>query len=58
DRFFKDDTLNNSIPFILSESSWKEIDIEMENNKKSMPLDFGRLPHNIWKNNAKCKEEE
>jgi len=57
-RFFKDDTLNNSIPFVLSKSSWKEIGIEMENNKKNMPLDFGRPPRNIWKNNAGFKAEE
>ena len=56
-RFFKDDTLNNSIPFVLSKS-WKEIGIEMEINKKNMPLDFGRPPRNIWKNNAGFKAEE
>jgi hypothetical protein len=57
-RFFKDDTLNNSIPFVLSKSSWKEIGIEMKNNNKNMPLDFGRPPRNIWKNNAGFKAEE
>ncbi|CAI2200421.1 16545_t:CDS:2, partial [Funneliformis geosporum] len=41
---FKDDTLNNSILFVLSKSPWKEIGIEIENNKKSMPLDFERPP--------------
>ncbi|CAI2198968.1 2810_t:CDS:1, partial [Funneliformis geosporum] len=41
------DTLNNLIPFVLSKSSWKEIGIEMENNKKNMPLDFGRPSRNI-----------
>ncbi|CAI2197788.1 6245_t:CDS:1, partial [Funneliformis geosporum] len=51
------DTLNNSIPFVLSKSSWKEIGIEMENNKKNMPLDFGRPPRNIWKNNVGFKAE-
>jgi hypothetical protein len=30
----------------------------MENNKKNMPLDFGRPPRNIWKNNARFKAEE
>ena len=57
-RFFKDDTLNNSIPFVLSKSSWKEIGIEMENNKKNMPLDFEKSLCNIWKNNARFKAEE
>jgi hypothetical protein len=56
--FFKDDTLNNSIPFVLSKSSWKEIGIEMKNNRKNMPLDFGRPPCNIWKNNVGFKAEE
>jgi hypothetical protein len=57
-RFFKDDTLNNSIPFVLSKSSWEDIGKEMQNNKKNMPLDFGRPPRNIWKNNAGFKAEE
>src|SRR5918993_175784 len=35
-RFFKDDTLNNSVPFILPKSSWEEIGIQMQNNKKNM----------------------
>ena len=30
----------------------------MENNRKNMPLDFGRPPRNIWKNNAGFKAEE
>jgi hypothetical protein len=30
----------------------------MENNKKNIPLDFGRPPRNIWKNNAGFKAEE
>lgn len=57
-RFFKGDTLNNSIPFVLPKSSWKEIGKEMEKNKKTMPLDFGRPPRNIWKYNAGYKAEE
>ena len=57
-QFFKDDTLNNSIPFVLSKSSWEDIGKEMQNNKKNMPLDFGRPPRNIWKHNAKYKAEE
>jgi len=57
-RFFKDDNLNNSIPFVLSKSSWEEIGIQMQNNKKNMPLDFGRPPRNIWKHNAGYKAEE
>ncbi|CAI2197913.1 11304_t:CDS:1, partial [Funneliformis geosporum] len=52
------DTLNNLIPFILSKSSWKEIGIEMKNNRKNMPLYFERPPRNIWKNNAGFKAEE
>ena len=38
-RFFKDDQ-NISKPFILSKSSWEEIGILMQNNRKNMPLDF------------------
>ena len=57
-QFFKDNTLNNSIPFVLPKSSWKEIGKEMEENIKTMPLDFGRLPRNIWKYNAGYKAEE
>jgi hypothetical protein len=30
----------------------------MENNKKNMPLDFGRPLRNIWKNNAGFKAEK
>ena len=57
-RFFKDDNLNNSIFFVLSKSSWEEIGIKMQNNKKNMPLEFGRPPRNIWKYNAEYKAEE
>ena len=30
----------------------------MQNNKKNMPLDFGRPSRNIWKHNAGYKAEE
>src|SRR3989337_1750642 len=56
-QFFKDDQ-NISIPFILSKSLWEEIGIIMQNNRKNMPLDFGRPPRNIFKHNAGYKAEE
>ena len=39
--FFKDDDLNKT-PFIISKTSWDMIGILMQNNKKNMPLAFGR----------------
>jgi len=56
-RFFKDDQ-SISIPFVLSKSLWEEIGIIMQNNRKNMPLDFGRPPRNIFKHNAGYKAEE
>ena len=56
-QFFKDDQ-NISIPFVLSKSSWEEIGIIMQNNRKNMPLDFGRPLRNIFKHNAGYKAEE
>src|SRR5688500_18429800 len=44
--FFKDDNLN-AIPFIIPKSSWEAIGIQMQNNKKNMPLSFGR-PSEIY----------
>ena len=55
--FFKDDNLN-ATPFIISKSSWDTIGILMQNNKKKMPLAFGRPPRNIFKHNAGYKAEE
>ena len=57
DQFFKDD-YNISISFILTKSSWEEIGILMQNNRKNMPLDFGRPSRNIFKHNARYKVEE
>jgi hypothetical protein len=56
-RFFKDNN-NIAIPFILTKSSWEEIGILMQNNRKNMLLDFGRPPRNIFKHNARYKAEE
>ena len=39
--FFKDDDLNTT-PFTISRSSWDTIGILMHNNKKKIPLAFGR----------------
>ena len=55
--FFKDDNLNQT-PFIISKSSWDTIGILMTNNKKQIPLIFGRSPRNIFKHNAGYKAEE
>jgi len=55
--FFKDDSLNRT-PFIIPNSSWEKISKQMQNNKKSMPLEFGRPPRNILKHNAGYKAEE
>ena len=41
--FFKDDDLNNA-PFVIPKSSWKTISVQMQNNKKNMPLEFGKSP--------------
>ena len=56
-RFFKDDNLN-ATPFIIPKSSWKAIGVQMQNNKKNMPLGFGRPPRNIVKHHAGYKAEE
>jgi len=56
-RFFKDDNLNNT-PFIIPNSLWEKISEQMQNNKKKMPLEFGRPPRNILKHNAGYKAEE
>jgi hypothetical protein len=57
-RFFtKDDNLN-ATPFAISRSSWDTIGVLMQNNKKKMPLAFGRPPRNIFKHNAGYKAEE
>ena len=55
--FFKDDNLNNT-SFIILKSSWETISLQMQNNKKSMPLDFGRPPRNIFKHHTGYKAEE
>ena len=41
--FFKDDDLNVT-PFIIPKASWDAIGMLMQNNKKNMPLSFGRPP--------------
>jgi hypothetical protein len=56
-RFFKDDNLK-ATSFTVSKSSWEAIGILMQNNKKKMPLAFGRPPRNIFKHNAGYKAEE
>ena len=55
--FFKDNDLNKT-PFIISKTSWDMIGILMQNNKKNMPLAFGRPPQNIFKHNAGYKAEK
>jgi len=56
-RFFKDDNLN-ATPFSIPKSSWEEIGIQMQTNKKNMPIEFGRSPRNILKYFAGYKAEE
>ena len=56
-RFFKDNDLN-ATPFIIPKTSWDAIGMLMQNNKKNMPLTFGRPPRNIFKHNAGYKAEE
>ena len=56
-RFFKDDDLNTT-PFTISRSSWNTIGVLMQNNKKMIPLAFGRPSRNIFKHNAGYKAEE
>ena len=55
--FFKDNDLNIT-PFIISKSSWDTIGILTENNKKKIPLTFGRPLQNIFKYNVRYKAEE
>ena len=55
--FFKDDNLNTTL-FNISKFSWDSIGLLMQNNKKNMPLVFGRPPQNIFKYNAGYKAEE
>ena len=56
-RFFKDENLNNT-PFIISNPSWKTIGLQMQNNKKNMPLEFGRPSRDIFKHHAGYKAKE
>jgi hypothetical protein len=56
-QFFKEDNLN-ILPFILPKSSWEDIGQNMNENKKNMPLEFGRPPRNIFKHHAGYKAEE
>lgn len=56
-RFFKDDALNIT-PYIILKSSWDMVGVLMQNNKKRVPLAFGRPPRNIFKHNAGYKAEE
>jgi hypothetical protein len=56
-RFFKDENLN-ATPFTVSKIFWEEISKQMQNNKKNMPLEFGRPPRNILKHCAGYKAEE
>ncbi len=56
-RFFKDNNLN-ATPFNIPKSSWEAIGVQMQNNKKNMPLGFGRPPRNIFKHHAGYKAEE
>src|SRR6266508_1265122 len=55
-QFFKDNS--NILSFILPKSSWKEIGQKMNENKKNILLEFGRLPRNIFKYHAGYKAEE
>ena len=56
-RFFKDDDLNIN-PFIIPKTSWDTIGMLMQNNKKNIPLVFGKPSRNIFKHNAGYKAEE
>jgi hypothetical protein len=56
-RFFKDDNLNTTL-YTISKPSWDLIGESMKDNKKMMPLAFGRSPRNIIKHNAGYKAEE
>ena len=55
-QFFKDNS--NILPFVLPKSSWEEIGQKMNENKKNIPLEFGRPPRNIFKHHAGYKAEE
>jgi len=48
----------NILPFILLKSSWEKIGQKMNENKKNIPLEFGRPPRNIFKHHAGYKAEE
>jgi len=56
-RFFKDDS-SNITPYTIAKPSWDMIGVLMQNNKKRIPLAFGRTPRNIFKHNAGYKAEE
>ncbi len=58
-QFFKEDNLNNlSFSFILSKSFQEEIRQIINKNKKSVPLEFERPSHYIFKHHAGYKTEE
>ena len=56
-RFFKDDDLNKT-SFTIEKFAWEEIGMLMQNNKKKMPLTFGRPPRDVYRHNAGYKAEE
>ena len=55
--FFKNNDLNNE-EFVLSNDIWKEIGNIMHSSRKQMPLEFGRLPRNIFKHSNGFKATE
>ena len=55
--FFKDNGFNTT-PYIIPKPSWDMIGVLMQNNKKKIPLAFGRPPQNIFKHNTGYKAEE
>ncbi|CAI2194273.1 7731_t:CDS:2, partial [Funneliformis geosporum] len=46
--FFKNDELNNQT-YILSNRNWKDIGQLMYSSRRYIPLEFGRLLHDIFK---------
>ena len=44
--------------YVMASNVWAEIGKTMENNRKNMPLDFGRPPINIHQHSAAFKAED
>lgn len=56
-KFFSNETLNDT-DYKISSGNWNEIIKIIEQNRKTMPMGFGRPPINIQKHHSAFKAED